>query len=297
MIDTNQCRKSGLQWLPPRSAVYGVVPCWVILNFLLSMLLSKKYLTKSQHEFAWLPPATLYWWGCSLIKTSLSISLSPQRPSTMASTDRDALLALLALYRWTDGPNWRNSANWCTDADLSDWHGVEVNRGGRVVKLFLEQNLRGVYAYVRQTVPCGLFVLPTYPCHEIARFGGSHNVVILMRGHSDGWSHSARSLVFVYVFTAYQHAVRTLLPYSSDVGRHVDSLPLACSWHMDGPPVSHMMSIPDFQMLLGTHFARLACTSSRALSFLRIRSRPRGVFGKISLGAFRTTNRPGRLGG
>ena len=62
----------------------------------------------------------------------------------MASTDRDALLAL---YRWTDGPNWRNSANWCTDADLSDWHGVEVNRGGRVVKLFLEQNnLRGVYA-------------------------------------------------------------------------------------------------------------------------------------------------------
>ncbi|CAM9634543.1 unnamed protein product, partial [Pylaiella littoralis] len=67
---------------------------------------------------------------------------SPQVSATMASTDRDALAAL---YNATDGANWRQKANWNTDADLSLWHGIAVNDQGRVVQLNISgNNLRGI---------------------------------------------------------------------------------------------------------------------------------------------------------
>ena len=70
----------------------------------------------------------------------------------MASADRDALLAL---YRSTDGPNWKYKGNWGTDAALSDWYGVYVNDEGRVVGLWLNgNNLRGIYG-----LSCGHRVL------------------------------------------------------------------------------------------------------------------------------------------
>ena len=36
--------------------------------------------------------------------------------------------ALVALYKATDGPNWRNNTNWLTDAPLSDWAGISTTR-------------------------------------------------------------------------------------------------------------------------------------------------------------------------
>ena len=39
------------------------------------------------------------------------------------------------LYEATDGPNWTNNDNWLTAAPLSEWHGVQLNDGGRVVGL------------------------------------------------------------------------------------------------------------------------------------------------------------------
>ncbi|CAN0320031.1 unnamed protein product, partial [Scytosiphon promiscuus] len=54
----------------------------------------------------------------------------------MASRDRHALIAL---YNATGGANWEDSTNWNTDADLSEWYGVEVHEG-RVVKLSLNGN-------------------------------------------------------------------------------------------------------------------------------------------------------------
>ena len=45
--------------------------------------------------------------------------------------------ALVALYETMDGPNWVNSDNWLTEAQLGDWYGVETNREGRVVSLAL----------------------------------------------------------------------------------------------------------------------------------------------------------------
>ncbi|CAM9777221.1 unnamed protein product [Ectocarpus sp. 4 AP-2014] len=55
----------------------------------------------------------------------------------MPSTDREALVAL---YNATGGACWRRNVNWDTDANLSTWHGVQVNDQGRVVKLSLTNN-------------------------------------------------------------------------------------------------------------------------------------------------------------
>ncbi len=69
----------------------------------------------------------------------------------MASNDRDALLAL---YRSTNGASWSNKDGWDTDAALSQWHGVEANVHGRVVKLTLgRNNLEGI-------LPCYLIAKP-----------------------------------------------------------------------------------------------------------------------------------------
>lgn len=62
--------------------------------------------------------------------------------------DRDALVAL---YRSTSGFFWNKSTNWNTDAELSTWHGVEVNEEGRVGKIRLSfNNLRGNLALIRE---------------------------------------------------------------------------------------------------------------------------------------------------
>ncbi|CAM9335067.1 unnamed protein product [Ectocarpus sp. 13 AM-2016] len=59
----------------------------------------------------------------------------------MSSEDR---AALVALFRSTGGTRWNGKGNWDTDADLSQWHGVQVNNDGRVVYLVLiSNNLRG----------------------------------------------------------------------------------------------------------------------------------------------------------
>lgn len=62
----------------------------------------------------------------------------------MAQTDRKALVAL---YNATRGAQWKENHNWNTDADLSQWHGVEVNDQDRVVALSLANNgLEGILA-------------------------------------------------------------------------------------------------------------------------------------------------------
>ncbi|MDE2992810.1 MAG: hypothetical protein OXU67_02910 [Chloroflexota bacterium] len=45
--------------------------------------------------------------------------------------------ALVALYNATDGPNWRDNANWLSDAPVCGWHGVFIDASGRVTHLDL----------------------------------------------------------------------------------------------------------------------------------------------------------------
>ena len=52
--------------------------------------------------------------------------------------------ALAALYRATDGPNWKHNDNWLSGAPIGTWHGVFTDKNGHVTELRLEQNrLRG----------------------------------------------------------------------------------------------------------------------------------------------------------
>lgn len=70
-----------------------------------------------------------------------SLSTTLQVPGTMASTDRDVLVVL---FRSTSGGGWIRKDKWDTDDELSTWHGVSVNREGRVVKIQLNNHkLRG----------------------------------------------------------------------------------------------------------------------------------------------------------
>ncbi|MDE0396046.1 MAG: Ig-like domain-containing protein [Gammaproteobacteria bacterium] len=59
------------------------------------------------------------------------------REIAVTGTDRDILVAL---YKAMDGPEWRNTDNWLTDAPLGTWHGVETDSRGRVTRLSLSNN-------------------------------------------------------------------------------------------------------------------------------------------------------------
>ena len=48
--------------------------------------------------------------------------------------------ALVALYKATDGANWRENSGWLTDAPLGQWYGVETGNTGRVTVLHLSAN-------------------------------------------------------------------------------------------------------------------------------------------------------------
>ena len=47
---------------------------------------------------------------------------------------------LVALYEATDGPNWKNNANWLSDKPLDTWHGVRTDGDRRVIWLHLHSN-------------------------------------------------------------------------------------------------------------------------------------------------------------
>lgn len=55
----------------------------------------------------------------------------------MSLRDRELLLEL---YNSTSGPNWKNSTNWGSVKQLSEWHGVIINNSGHVVGLHLQEN-------------------------------------------------------------------------------------------------------------------------------------------------------------
>ncbi len=48
--------------------------------------------------------------------------------------------ALVALYNATNGPGWKNSENWLSEAPLGEWHGVATDCDGSVIGLRLVHN-------------------------------------------------------------------------------------------------------------------------------------------------------------
>ena len=78
----------------------------------------------------------------------------------MAFTDRDVLRAL---FRSAGGPSWTRKEYWDTDAELSQWYGVEVDDQDRVVKLDLRHNnLEGaIHTFGRVHAPRCTLVMHT----------------------------------------------------------------------------------------------------------------------------------------
>ena len=47
---------------------------------------------------------------------------------------------MIALYNAANGPGWKNSENWLSDAPLDQWHGVVADCDGSVIGLNLGDN-------------------------------------------------------------------------------------------------------------------------------------------------------------
>ena len=73
-------------------------------------------------------------------KDQVRTRLSAQPTPTATTTPTNDRVALTALYKATDGPNWADNTNWLTDEPLSEWHGVTTDDDGRVTGLSLLGN-------------------------------------------------------------------------------------------------------------------------------------------------------------
>lgn len=71
-----------------------------------------------------------------------TLYLNENETETIRQKERDALIAL---YKATDGDNWINKENWCSDKPLSEWYGVYTGTDSNVLGISLGQNnLKGV---------------------------------------------------------------------------------------------------------------------------------------------------------
>ena len=61
-------------------------------------------------------------------------------PTPKAAISPEIRDALVALYNATNGPGWKNSENWLSDAPLDRWHGVGTHCDGSIAALNLSKN-------------------------------------------------------------------------------------------------------------------------------------------------------------
>ena len=76
--------------------------------------------------------------------SGLVINRSMVRPTSDVEFVPDEVLgdreALIAFYNATDGPNWTDNTNWCSDEPLDTWYGVTTDSEGRVTGISLSDN-------------------------------------------------------------------------------------------------------------------------------------------------------------
>ncbi len=68
------------------------------------------------------------------------LALTVAEGETRKSSSAEESAALVALYRTTDGANWKHSDNWLTELPISTWYGVSTDANGRVTVLNLSNN-------------------------------------------------------------------------------------------------------------------------------------------------------------
>ena len=75
-----------------------------------------------------------------LIASWLTDSSDPMLPAGIGETVCSNRAALVALYKATNGANWKNKANWLSGQPLNEWFGVTADSTGRVISLILDEN-------------------------------------------------------------------------------------------------------------------------------------------------------------
>ena len=88
---------------------------------------------------------------------------STRSVSLRAESDR---VALDALYRATDGANWKHSDKWLTDAPVDEWYGIVADSTDQVLRIALRDNsLEG-------TIPAELGDLSGLQSLDLSENGG-----------------------------------------------------------------------------------------------------------------------------
>ena len=73
-----------------------------------------------------------------LRRKELEVTLKGNYEDYILATER---AALIDLYNSTNGDNWTNNTNWCSDLPVGEWYGVSTDGQGRVIGLNLKNNL------------------------------------------------------------------------------------------------------------------------------------------------------------
>lgn len=69
-----------------------------------------------------------------------TLYLNENDNETIRKKERDALIAF---YNATDGDNWSNNENWCSDKPVSQWHGITATEGLVQSIVLNDNNLKG----------------------------------------------------------------------------------------------------------------------------------------------------------
>ena len=83
-----------------------------------------------------LTTGTTYYW-CAYAYYNDTYIWGEVKSFTPVGSDRDILVAL---YEATGGENWVNNTNWCTEAPLNEWYGIEATADGKVTDIDLRNN-------------------------------------------------------------------------------------------------------------------------------------------------------------
>ena len=75
-----------------------------------------------------------------LVSASYPSPTPPPPDEMVTQTSVADLVALISLYKDTDGPNWNNNTNWLSETPVGEWYGVSTDSNGRVVVLILSGN-------------------------------------------------------------------------------------------------------------------------------------------------------------
>ncbi len=73
------------------------------------------------------------------------LSLDPVNPVNDGSISAEEKEALIAIYNAMDGPNWKNSENWCSDREVDSWFNVSVEDGHVTNIAFYWNDLKGTF--------------------------------------------------------------------------------------------------------------------------------------------------------